>query len=154
LGTGRVRKASEIRSFYEAREFARSLGLKNENEWKEYCRGKLPGYDPKPTDIPASPKMTYGSLGWLGYMDWLGRPWKKVIRKSAKNFDEARAFARSLGLKNQSQWNDYYKGKYPNLPPKPYNIPKNPHTVYKNQGWRDWPDWLDSSVINRSASRA
>jgi len=42
------------RTFRDAREFIRSLGLKNSIEWKEYCKsGK------KPFDIPANPWVTY-----------------------------------------------------------------------------------------------
>jgi hypothetical protein len=37
----------KLRSFTEAREFVHKLGLKNQNEWKEYAKSK-----DKPTDIP------------------------------------------------------------------------------------------------------
>jgi len=55
LGTDRVaNQLIQYRSFTEAREFARSLGLKNIHKWNDYCKsGKKPG------DIPAAPWNTY-----------------------------------------------------------------------------------------------
>ena len=51
LGNGTTRN---YRSFTEAREFARKLNLKSQNEWKAYCKsGK------KPSDIPSDPWRTY-----------------------------------------------------------------------------------------------
>lgn len=53
--------------FEEAREFARSLKLKSENEWREYKKsGKKPDF------IPAKPEMVYKDKGWKGFKDWLG----------------------------------------------------------------------------------
>jgi hypothetical protein len=58
LGTGTVApKDREYLSYKEAREFVRSLGLKNANEWKEYCKSGN-----KPDDIPAAP--------WNMYKEW------------------------------------------------------------------------------------
>lgn len=56
----------KFRPFAEAREFVQSLGLKNEHEWREYCKsGK------KPQDIPQKPSRTYKD-SWKGMGDWLG----------------------------------------------------------------------------------
>jgi hypothetical protein len=55
LGTGRTANKNKVyRPFKEAREFVRSLGLKNHEEWKEYCKSGN-----KPDDIPAAPWNTY-----------------------------------------------------------------------------------------------
>jgi len=55
FGTGIVASYNKIyRPFPEAKKFIRSLGLKNQKEWKEYCMsGK------KPDDIPSNPWVTY-----------------------------------------------------------------------------------------------
>ncbi len=60
------------RSFTEARAFVQKLGLRNQVEWEQYCRGELPDKAPKPDDIPATPKRTYNNKGWAGIRDWLG----------------------------------------------------------------------------------
>jgi hypothetical protein len=67
LGTGTVApKDRQYRPFAEAREFVRSLGLKNREEWESYCKsGK------KPVDIPTAPWIVYEDE-WEGQPDWLG----------------------------------------------------------------------------------
>ena len=52
--------AKQFRDFEEAREFVRSLNLKGQKEWHEYCKsGK------KPDDIPQKPERTYKNE-WKG----------------------------------------------------------------------------------------
>ena len=54
LGNNKPIRQTKFRSYKEAREFVRSLGIKNRDEWNEYCKsGK------KPDDIPATPWNTY-----------------------------------------------------------------------------------------------
>ncbi|MBD2315518.1 helicase-related protein [Phormidium tenue] len=68
LGTGTIASYNRIyRSFEEARTFVRSLGLKNQNEWRDWSKT-----DAKPDDIPADPQGTYKDNRWLGWGDWLG----------------------------------------------------------------------------------
>ena len=45
---------NQFRSFESAREFVRSLNLKNQKEWLEYCKSGN-----KPDDIPSNPWKTY-----------------------------------------------------------------------------------------------
>ena len=44
----------KFRDFESAREFARSLNLKRQKEWLEYCKSGN-----KPDDIPSAPWNTY-----------------------------------------------------------------------------------------------
>lgn len=68
LGTGTVASFLRVfRPFKDARIFVRSLKLKNDVEWKLYCKsGK------KPSDIPSEPKKVYKDKGYLNLGDWLG----------------------------------------------------------------------------------
>lgn len=59
-------------SFEKAREFVRSLGLKNTQEWEDYKKGKLEYLEPIPDNIPKSPYSYYKNDGWIGMHDWLG----------------------------------------------------------------------------------
>ena len=55
LGTGTVANFNkQYRTFKEAKEFVRSLNLKTQNEWKEYCKSGN-----KPYDIPSNPQKVY-----------------------------------------------------------------------------------------------
>ena len=59
------------RPFEEAREFARSLNLKNEDEWEQYSTFGKDGIL-KPNDIPVNPNRIYKNDGWKGWTYWLG----------------------------------------------------------------------------------
>ncbi len=73
LGTGTVASQLRVyRSFKEARAFVHKLNLKGETEWRQYCKGELPGKPDKPDDIPAGPQRIYKNKGWTGMRDWLG----------------------------------------------------------------------------------
>ena len=133
LGTGTVAThLRQYRSFKKARAFVRRLGLKSEIEWREYCKsGK------KPADIPAMPIKVYAEDGWVGYGDWLGTGTIAAQLRQYRSFKKARAFARNLGLKSQSEWWEYCKsGK------KPADIPNTPRVVYAKDGWAGDGDWL------------
>src|SRR5262249_23657054 len=69
LGTGTVAPwLRKWRPFKQAREFVRSLGLKNQAEWRAYVRSGR-----KPSDIPSNAHLVYKHDGWEGYADWFGR---------------------------------------------------------------------------------
>ena len=60
------------RPFEEAREFVRSLGLKDIIEWTNYTIGNLPAKGTLPEDIPSNPNQTHKNFGWISWEDWLG----------------------------------------------------------------------------------
>ena len=139
-------KKKEWKPFDEARDFTRSLKLKDSPRWLEYCKYGKDG-KPKPLDIPAAPEHVYKNKGWKGWIDWLGdedrkhteeskRKISEAGKKSWRPFEEARGFARSLQLKNTREWEEYR-----NSGKKPDDIPSHPNVIYKND-WISWPDWL------------
>lgn len=130
LGTGNVHKKSFL-SFEEARAFVRSLNLKNHLEWVAYCHsGK------RPSNIPSSPRTQYQNNGWVSFGDWLGSGIVSDWKKKFLPFVEARAFARSLKLKNGAAWRAYCKANPPN------DVPANARRFYSGKGWVSTGDWL------------
>src|SRR5260370_764526 len=118
------------RPFEEARAFVRSLGLPGDRAWKAYCASGQ-----KPADIPSSPRDTYrGQFTSTG--DWLGTGTVANRKREFLPFEEARAFARALGLGNQQAWLDYCKSGQ-----RPAHIPANPEKVYRGQ-FQNLSDWL------------
>jgi hypothetical protein len=118
----------KFRDFESAREFARSLKLKNGSEWTEYCKSGN-----KPDGIPSSPYRTYRYKGWISWQNWLGVEFT--------SFRVAREFARALHLKGTKEWNDYCRsGK------KPDDIPTGPAKVYKNE-FKGMGDWLGTGTV-------
>ncbi len=82
----------ELRSFTDARELVRSVGLKNDAEWRVWSKNHLL------PDIPSAPAKFYGEE-WSGLGDWLGtfRPASRDIE--FRSFNEARKYADLLGVK-------------------------------------------------------
>ena len=135
LGDSFSRKEYESirwRPFEDAREFARSLGLKKEKEWRVYCKGGMPGLPERPIDVPVYPQQAYREQ-YAGMKDWLGYDPKDKHRP----FEEAREYVRTLGILTVDEWRVYCAaGKLPE------DIPSNPQRVYRGLGWVDWWDWL------------
>lgn len=143
LGTGAIAPhLMEYRTFEQAREFVRNLCLNNQKEWIAFCKGQLPEKGTLPVDISASPEKTYKDKGWLGIGDWIGTgaiaPSKMVYR----DFEEARAFARSLELKGVDEWRDFCRGKIPHKGTLPKNMSASPDKTYKDKGWQGFRNWL------------
>ena len=120
----------QFKSFEDARKFARSLNLKSQTQWADYCKlNKLPA------DMPITPRRTYKSK-WKGWGDWIGTGRVALQDMEYRDFPEARKFVRSLGLKGKEQWEEYCKSGQ-----KPVDIPYNVPLTYKNE-WTWWADWL------------
>jgi len=69
--------------------------------------------------------------------DWLGTGTIASFLRQYRSFDEARTFARNLGLKSQKEWKDYCRSGE-----KPDDIPSKPDNGYADQGWAGMGDWL------------
>gem|GEM_PF-3245476 len=125
------------RSFNAAREFVISLQLKSGSQWKAYCKSGQ-----KPDDIPTTPDRVYKGKGWAGMGDWLGTGTVAPQLKVFRDFFAARDFVRSLKLKGEPDWRNYYRSGL-----KPKDIPTSPNLFYKNKGWENWGDWLGSKAF-------
>jgi len=137
LGTGRIANFDkQFRDFESARKFVHSLGLKSETEWRDFSKSNK-----KPLDIPAGPGRTYKNKGWKGYGDWLGTGRIATFNIQFRDFESARKFVQSLGLKSQTEWKVYAKSDL-----KPADIPTRPDQSYKKQ-WKGYGDWLGTGRI-------
>jgi superfamily II DNA or RNA helicase len=115
--------------FEEAREYVRGLNFKSSLEFTEYWRkGKLL------KNIPSKPRVVYINEGFISMPDFLGYD---SLFQDWMSFEEARNFARSLGINNEREWEDYAKSDL-----RPLNLPKTPFNVYKNKGFVSMPDFL------------
>ena len=135
LNTGTIGlKDRKFRPFKEARVFVRSLKLKSHTEWQAYCKS-----DKKPEDIPRHPCQIY-TESFAGYGDWFGALNFSSRTRKPRPFKQAIAFAHSLKLKNQKEWNVYCtSGK------KPSDIPSRPEFVYSE--FRGYGNWLNTGNI-------
>lgn len=133
LGTDRIANQNiSYRSYDDARAFVRAQNLQNVYEWNIWAKTNK-----RPVNIPADPSHTYKNKGWKNWGDWLGTNRSQNI--DYRSFDEARIFAHGLKLKNQAEWIAWAKTTN-----RPKDIPASPRAVYRNKGWENWGDWLDT----------
>jgi len=148
------------REFKVAREYVRSLKLKDPAGWEELIsKRKLHG-----TNIPSNPDTVYKNHGWKDWDDWLGTGRKQTADKKPAsglfntesrddlwiaaaeskwlNFFEACKKVREYGFEYREEWELFISGKFPRREALPDNIPGNPEQVYRHVGWKDWKDWL------------
>lgn len=105
--------------------------LKNKGDWMRYCISLK-----KDDGVPKDPDKIYKDKGWKDWKDWLSNDNTKLM-----NFEKAKVFVHSLGLKTQREWNSYCRGKRPSCKEKPSSIPSNPDARYWRE-WKSWSDWL------------
>ena len=149
LGTDRVANFNrKFLPYDEARAFVAWLGLETGKEWQNYCAGKYPRMGKRPAHIPSNPSTVYKYRGWCGIRHWLGSGGPSLEGFSKmRPFEEARDFARSLGLSGQLAWRDYVSGKLSHLPKRPADIPSNPNVCYKGDGWSGYGDFLGTGNV-------
>ena len=115
------------KSFTEGRALARGLKLGGKKGWKVWSKSEQ-----RPADIPTNPEKAYRDDGWVSWPDWLGSE-----RVAWKSFTDGRAFARGLKLTGEPKWQAWSKSGQ-----RPSDIPSNPQTTYRDDGWISWNDWL------------
>jgi hypothetical protein len=153
LGTGYIAPAlRKYRPFRKARAFVRRLKLKSKSEWFTFTQGRMPRLGRLPKDIPSNPGNTYADKGWKGYGDWLGTGQVAPQLKEYRPFEKARNFARTLKLKNQSEWIAFTQGRLPRLGRLPQDIPAYPGRPYASKGWNGMGDWLGTGRTRRTKS--
>lgn len=124
------------RPFEESRKFAKQLKLQDIAAWTAWSKSGA-----KPEDIPANPWGVYKGKGWINWSDWLGTQKRK---SRWRPFEEARQFARGLGLKSANEWASWYK-----TGARPKDIPSAPSRVYRDDGWISWGDWLGHEKVHK-----
>ncbi len=123
------------RPFADARVFVRRLGLMTQRDYAVWSQT-----DDRPADIPSNPYNAYGGE-WTNWADWLGQNGADGFRP----YEEARAYARDLGLKTRKDWVGHTLA-----PDFPRDIPVWPDYCYQGQGWHGWNDWLGTEgKLNR-----
>ena len=65
------------------------------------------------------------------------------------SFEEARKFARNLGLKGEKDWYKFCRGEMPEKGCLPSNVPQFPQNTYRDKGWLHWGDWLKRKKSRR-----
>lgn len=115
----------------EVRTLARRFKIKGAEGWRVFAKTKN-----KPSNIPTDVFRVYRKTGWISWDDFLGGNGRG---KEWLSFKKARAFVRSLGLRNEDEWRKWRKSSK-----RPNNIPTAPEIVYRDE-WSGMSDWLGTS---------
>ena len=118
------------RSFQEARKFAHTLALENNQAWRAWSKT-----NERPLDIPAYPNEVYENE-WTNWGDFLGTGAVSVLNRIYRSFEEAKGYVHSQKLKSHLEWIEWVKTDQ-----RPIDIPAAPEGVYEVE-WRGWGDWL------------
>ena len=134
LGTGNIsNRFKKYRSYEEAKKYAISKNLKSSQEWIKHTKSiKFPN------DIPKRP-VYYKE--WEGYGKFLGTGIIAPMKRKFRSYIKAKAFVKSLKLKNHNQWVDYTKSK--NFPS---DLPTKPNRTYK-KNFISMGDFLGTGII-------
>ena len=121
----------KFRSFEDTRKFVRKQHFSGRSKWRDFCTSGN-----KPNDIPNYPDAVYKNKGWISWNDFFGTDYVATYLRKYKDFKDARNYAQTLNIRNQTGWRVFVKsGKLP------LDIPRDPPTVYKKE-WKGWADWL------------
>ena len=139
--------------FAGARAFVHKLKLKTKWQWADYVAGKRKYLLPLPTNIPRDPSGYYDGKGWVSWNDFLGSTTSRV--RFGMPFAKARAFAMGLRLTCWQDWLDWVNDRRPDLPPRPFDMPKAPQVYYADNGWQGSSHFLGlEGEADCSAERA
>jgi len=119
----------KFRSFKDARKFAQTLKIQNQNDWRIYAKsGKLPDY------IPRDPPSVYKNE-WKGWSDFFGNELRYL--KNPPTIEEYKKWLQKIGVKSENELRTLPKSKFPK------DYPKGPEGHYKRQGtWKGWSDFF------------
>jgi hypothetical protein len=134
----------------EGRALVREFGIRTGREWRNWATGRRPDLPPFPAEAPRDPATRWKRRGWRGWSEFLGRTRTEAVRGRFRPFEQAREFARGLGLRSKWHWVEWSAGRAPDRPPRPADIPATPEVVYVGRGWRGFKDWLGPSYAPRS----
>lgn len=121
-------KLNFYRSYENAKEAARKLGIKSESEYRESYRE-----DPR---LPSKPKNIYKNKGWSDWYDFLGTERPKFYL----TYNEAKNATQDLGIKTSHEYRKHYK--------EDSRLPSQPNQIYTNKGWSNWNDFLGTISVN------
>ena len=138
LGTGKlVGGKLTFLPFQKALLYARTLKLKSKKEWHDWAKTGV-----RPANTPFCPDEIYKHDGWQGYGHWLGTGNVAPKDHQFLPFNKALLYARSLKLKTVKRWEAWRM-----TGARPVNIPSNPHTFYKHDGWQGYGHWLGTGNV-------
>lgn len=126
----------KLLSYEESKKIVQKLKLKSSIDWRELDKSTIQ------SNIPKRPNNYYNEKGWISWADWLGYKGRRNNNAKYLDYETAKKIIHKLNLKSSTEWINYCKTNKT-----PVNIPKDPRTVYKNNGWISLGDWLGTGRV-------
>ena len=126
----------KLLSYEESKKIVQKLKLKSSVDWRELDKSTIQ------SNIPKRPNNYYNEKGWISWADWLGYKGRRNNNAKYLDYETAKKVIHKLNLKSSTEWMNYCKTNKI-----PVNIPKDPRTVYKNNGWISLGDWLGTGRV-------
>jgi DNA-directed RNA polymerase subunit F len=134
---GRKNRRGGFLSYQEAKEFVSKLNIKSKSEWFDYSKSGN-----KPDNMPSNLAEFYQNKGWINWGEFLGTGTIAPFNREYLSYQEAKEFVSKLNIKSKNEWSQYCKSGN-----KPDNIPINLNVTYKNKGWINWGDFLNTKYV-------
>jgi len=135
-------------NFFKARDFARSLKIKEERKWREFLVNNTALLDEFEMILPGRPHLEYKDKGWESWEDWLG------LQINYHDFKTTRKFVHSLKLKDKNDWRRFCSGQMTGKPVRSENIYAYPEIAFKSEGWNGWDDWMGTDLTRNKKAFA
>ncbi len=126
----------KLLSYEESKKIVQKLKLKSSVDWRELDKSTIQ------SNIPKRPNNYYNEKGWISWADWLGYKGRRNNNAKYLDYETAKKVIHNLNLKSSTEWINYCKANKT-----PVNIPKDPRTVYKNNGWISLGEWLGTGRV-------
>lgn len=139
--------------FTEARCIVRALKFPNYGAFLLWVRRESLSRTGGRGRIPSNPHQVYAAE-WQGCSDWIGSVTVAYYNRIFLPHAQARLFVHRLKLRNSKEWYAYCGGAFPDLPPRPPDIPAKPSLTYRAKGWGGFRDWLGTGEpVNSAGSK-
>ena len=145
LGTGNIsaiERKQNFPNFTYAKKIVRKLSFKNIDDYQ-----KAVSTNKKIKNFPYAPDQAYKNKGWSSWGDFLGTGRIANQNRQYKSFEEIKKFARKNKIQTQKEWGLFWKKNK-----RPLDVPYSPQSIFKNNGWKGWNDFLGTKKINHDRS--
>jgi hypothetical protein len=114
------------------KSLVRELGLTSKEAYGAWWRRE------RPNGVPSDPRKVYSRNNeWKSFPDFLGARTIAPQNREYRDFESACEYVRQQGFQGVAAWKKFTRSGQ-----KPDNIPANPDIVYKDKGWKGYPDFL------------
>lgn len=111
----------------KAQKFVSKQGFKFIWEYQQWLE--------RPKSLPYNAASYYEDSGWCGWRKFLGHEFEPKYT----SFEKAREYARKSHISSSTEWVKHH----------PRNMPKHPHSYYKDKGWNGWRDFLGTEHLKK-----